>query len=61
MYMSGKFMSTKQTVFPKGLLLFFFMGTGKTITNIASSFYCLSYLPIYNSKSKVTFICNKAL
>ena len=54
-------MSTNRTIYPRGLLLFMACGTGKTITNIASAFYCLANLPIYTDKSKVLFICNKAL
>ena len=60
MYMAGEFMGING-IYPRGLLLFFYMGTGKSITNISSSLYCLAKLPIYSSKSKVIFICNKAL
>lgn len=48
-------------IHPRGLLLFHTMGTGKTITNIASGFYCLATLSNYTPKSKIIFICNKAL
>lgn len=56
--MAGQFMNG---IHPRGLLLFHTMGTGKTITNIASGFYCLYTLPNYTTKSKLVFICNKAL
>jgi len=59
MYMAGQFMG--KHMFPRGLLLYHFMGTGKTITNIASAFYCIARVPVYTEKSKVIFICNKAL
>ena len=63
MYMSGFGMAngSNYKIFPRGLLLFFMCGMGKTITNIASAFYCLKNLNIYTQKSKVVFICNKAL
>jgi hypothetical protein len=54
-------MSKGRKVYPRGLLLFFMCGMGKTITNISSAFYCLKNLSMYTSKSKVIFICNKAL
>ena len=46
---------------PRGLLLFHVMGSGKTLTNIASGLYCLSRVPVYTERSKLIFICNKAL
>jgi len=54
-------MSKGRKVYPRGLLLFFMCGMGKTLTNISSAFYCLKNLSMYTSKSKVIFICNKAL
>ncbi len=59
MYMGGKFMGKR--IHPRGILLFHAMGSGKTITNIASGFYCLSEVPVYTDKSKLIFICNRAL
>jgi len=48
-------------IFPRGLLIYHFMGTGKTLANISSAFYCLARVPVYTEKSKVIFICNKAI
>lgn len=68
MYFSGYSLNYDMTnnieksLIPKGLLMFFGMGTGKTISFIGASLKSLYYrTDIYTNASKIYIILNKSL